>query len=229
MSTTTQAVFQKLLAFDTAGGSLTASTFVSIGGENVTVATGGGAVKLSAFAGECIVLPFTSTSRGYLPTADAMRTLHCQTLLTSPFGAHHLTRWSLEHPRNIIFSSAVNALNVTSCTDVDASAGKCGTVNIAVLLLGLDPLSFEGISLPEGGAYADQYVYVDSGSANQKHSAIGAKSPAFARNITGIFTATSGRITLILQEALYLGNYLAEFILPLHFVRILLTCPPHIF
>ena len=158
-----------------------------------------------------------------------MRTLHCQILLTIWCSPFDLTRWSLEHPRNIIFSSAVNALNVTSCTDVDASAGKCGTVNIAVLLLGLDPLSFEGISLPEGGAYADQYVYVDSGSANQKHSAIGAKSPAFARNITGIFTATSGRITLILQEALYLGNYLAEFILPLHFVRILLTCPPHIF
>ena len=50
-------------------------------------------------------------------------------------------------------------------------------------------------------------MYVDSGSANQKHSAIGAKAPAFAGNITGIFTATSGRITIILQEALYLGNY----------------------
>ena len=91
MSTTTQAVFQKLLAFDTAGGSLTASTFVSIGGENVTVATGGGAVKLSAFAGECIVLPFTSTSRGYLPTADAMRCEHYIARSCSPFGAHHLT------------------------------------------------------------------------------------------------------------------------------------------
>ena len=100
VATNVGAVFQKLLAFETAGGSLTASTFVSIGGENVTVATGGGAVKLSAFA--------------------------------------------------------VNALNVTTCADVESSAGKCGTANIAVLLLGLDPLSFEGISLPEDGVY----VYV---------------------------------------------------------------------
>jgi hypothetical protein len=98
---------------------------------------------------------------------------------------------------------ATNALNVTTCSD----AGQCGTANIAVLLLGLEPLSFEGISIPLSGRYEDQYIYVNSGNANQKHSAIGAKASAFAGNITGILEATSGRIIVSLQEALYLGTY----------------------
>ena len=169
---------------DSEGGSI--DMLGQIAGDNATFASGGGnvvATNVGAVFGQLMAF---ETEGGSL-TASTFICLGGENItIASGGGAVKLS------------AIKTNALNVTT---------SGGTANIAVLLLGLDVFTFEGITLPYSGTYLAPSVYVDSGTGNQKHSAMGAGAPVFADNITGIFTATSGRINVGLQEALYLGKY----------------------